>query len=98
MFHIGRKPVHDGAEKIITLYYAVYVELETFSFTFNDAENYATSEKWQKIFIFSLNIALITSVNVAQWFSTKYKASIPGSAGSIPTCVIHFSGGMARQT
>ena len=25
-----------------------YVELENFSFTFNDAEDYATSENWQK--------------------------------------------------
>ncbi len=40
VFHIGRKPVHDGAEKIITLYLVqVYVELETFGYTFNDAEN-----------------------------------------------------------
>ena len=45
--------------------------METFSFTFNDAENYATSEKWQKIFIFSLIIEPVVSVNVAQWYSTK---------------------------
>ncbi len=41
------------------------------SFTFNDAENYATSEKWQKIFIFSLIIETSVNVNVAQWYSTK---------------------------
>jgi hypothetical protein len=45
--------------------------LETFSFTFNDAENYATSEKWQKIFILSLIIEPSVSVDVAQWYSTK---------------------------
>ena len=45
--------------------------METFSFTFNDAENYATSEKWQKIFILSLIIEPIVCVNVAQWYSTK---------------------------
>jgi hypothetical protein len=32
----------------------VYVELEIFSFTLNDAEDYATSENWQKVFILSL--------------------------------------------
>jgi hypothetical protein len=55
VFRIGRKFVHDGAEKIITLYQLqVYVELENFRFTFNDAEDYATSENRQKILIFSL--------------------------------------------
>ncbi len=50
MFRIGCKFVHVGAEKIITLYLVqVYVELENFSFTFNDGEDYATSENWQKV-------------------------------------------------
>jgi hypothetical protein len=39
--------------------------LDNFSFTFNDAEDYATSEKWQKIFI--LIIELEVNVTVAQW-------------------------------
>ncbi len=52
MFRIGRKFVHVGAEKIITLYEVqVSVELENFSFTFNDAKDYATSENLQKILI-----------------------------------------------
>jgi hypothetical protein len=38
----------------------VYVEMENFSFTFIDAEDYAASEKWQKIFI-----SILVSVNVA---------------------------------
>jgi hypothetical protein len=60
MFHIGRKTFHVGAEKFITLNKKlIYVELKNFSFTFNDAEDYATSEKWQKkIFISFLIIAL----------------------------------------
>jgi hypothetical protein len=70
--------------------------LETFGFTFNDAENYATSEKWQKIVTFSLIMEPCASVNVAQWYSTKLE--FRGIAGSIPTCVIHFSRGMVRQT
>jgi hypothetical protein len=41
--------------------------LENFSFTFNDAEDYATSETWQKIFILGLISQAITSVSVAQW-------------------------------
>jgi hypothetical protein len=41
--------------------------LENFSFTFNDAEDYAASEKLQKIFILILIIATIVSVSVAQW-------------------------------
>jgi hypothetical protein len=41
--------------------------LENFSFTFNDAEDYATSEKWQKIFISFLIIDYTASVIVAQW-------------------------------
>jgi hypothetical protein len=41
--------------------------LENFSFTFNDAEDYATSEKWQKIFMSFLIIECIASVIVAQW-------------------------------
>jgi hypothetical protein len=45
MFHIGRKTVHVGAEKFIKLYWTqIYVELENFSFTSNDAGDYATSE------------------------------------------------------
>ncbi len=68
MFRIGRKFVHVDAEKIITLYQVqVYVELENFRFTFNDAEDYATSENWQKILILSLTSELNISVNVAQW-------------------------------
>ncbi len=44
MFCIERKIVHVGAEKIITLYYLqVYVKFEDFSFTSNDAEDYARS-------------------------------------------------------
>jgi hypothetical protein len=41
--------------------------LENFSFTFNEAEDYAASEKWQKIFILVLIIGTIVSVCVAQW-------------------------------
>jgi hypothetical protein len=42
MFCIERKVAHVGAEKIITLYlYQVSVKFEDFSFTFNDAEDYA---------------------------------------------------------
>jgi hypothetical protein len=41
--------------------------LENFSFTFNEAEDYAASEKWQKIFILILIIASIVSVSVALW-------------------------------
>ncbi len=45
MFFIERKVVHVGAEKIITLYfYQVSVKFEDFSFTFNDAEEYAGGE------------------------------------------------------
>jgi hypothetical protein len=36
-----------------------------FSFIFIDAEDYATSEKWQKIFLSLLIIASLTSVSVA---------------------------------
>ncbi len=43
-----------------------YVESADFSFTFIDAEDYATSEKWQKIFLTLLIIAYLTSVIVAQ--------------------------------
>jgi hypothetical protein len=39
--------------------------LENFSFTFNDAEDYATSAKWQKIFF--LIIESMVNVTVAQW-------------------------------
>ncbi len=68
VFRMGCNFVHVGAEKIITLYYVqVYVELENFSFTFNDAEDYATSENWQKMFIFSLTSETNVSVSVAQW-------------------------------
>jgi hypothetical protein len=38
-----------------------------FSFTFIDAEDYAASEKWQKMLIFILIIASFKSVSVAQW-------------------------------
>jgi hypothetical protein len=41
--------------------------LENFSFTFNDAEDYATAETWQKILILSLIRKAIISVSVAQW-------------------------------
>jgi hypothetical protein len=42
MFCIKHKVVHVGAEKIIMLYlYQVSVKFEDFSFTFNDAEDYA---------------------------------------------------------
>jgi hypothetical protein len=41
--------------------------LENFSFTFHDAEDYANSEKWQKIFIYFLIIESKASVIVAQW-------------------------------
>ncbi len=71
VFCIGRKTVHVGAEKIVTLYQEqVYVELENFSFTFNEAEDYAASEKWQKIFILILIIDSVVSISVAQWQST----------------------------
>ncbi len=66
MFRIGRKFVHVGTKKIITLYQLqVYIELKNFRFTFNDAEDYATSENRQKIFIFSLTSEENVSVNVA---------------------------------
>jgi hypothetical protein len=41
--------------------------LENFGFTFNDAEDYATSEKWQKIFIFIKIIVNNVRAIVAQW-------------------------------
>jgi hypothetical protein len=41
--------------------------LENFSFTFNDAEEYPTSEKWQKTFISFLIIEQKVKVIVAQW-------------------------------
>jgi hypothetical protein len=42
---IERKVVHVGAEKIIMLYlYQVSVTFEDFSFSFNDAEDYARGE------------------------------------------------------
>jgi hypothetical protein len=41
--------------------------LENFSFTFNAAEDYATSENWQKIFILNLISERNVSVYVAQW-------------------------------
>jgi hypothetical protein len=45
MFCIKHKVVHVGSEKIITLYlYQVSVKFEDFSFTFNDAEDYARGE------------------------------------------------------
>ncbi len=50
MFCIERKVVHVGAEKIITLYlYQVSVKFEDFSFTFNDAEDYACGEIWWNV-------------------------------------------------
>jgi hypothetical protein len=44
------------------------------SFTFNDAEDYATSETWQKIFILSWIRASIVRGSVAQWKSTKLES------------------------
>jgi hypothetical protein len=45
MFCSERKVVHVGAEKIIILYlHQVSVKFEDFSFTFNDAEDYARGE------------------------------------------------------
>ncbi len=45
MLCIERKVVHVGTENIITLFlYQVSVKFEDFSFTFNDAEDYARSE------------------------------------------------------
>jgi hypothetical protein len=45
MFCIERKIVHVGKEKIILLYLSqVYVKMEDFSFTFNDAEDYVSGE------------------------------------------------------
>jgi hypothetical protein len=41
--------------------------LSNFSFTFNDAEDYATLEKWEKIFISVLIIETKVNVTVAQW-------------------------------
>jgi hypothetical protein len=41
--------------------------LENFSFTFNDAEDYTTSKKWQKIFISFLIVETKVNVTVAQW-------------------------------
>jgi hypothetical protein len=41
--------------------------LDNFSFTFNDAEDYATLEKWQKIFISFLIIEIKVNATVAQW-------------------------------
>jgi hypothetical protein len=41
--------------------------LENFSFTFNEAEEYAASEKWQKIFVLILIIDTMSTVSVAQW-------------------------------
>jgi hypothetical protein len=50
MFCIERKVVHVGAEKISTLYfYQVSVKFEDFSFTVNDAEDYARGEILRKI-------------------------------------------------
>jgi hypothetical protein len=40
--------------------------LADFSFTFIDAEDYATSEKWQKIVLSILIIGFLRSVSVAQ--------------------------------
>ncbi len=68
VFCIERKTVHVGAEKIVTLYKEqVYVELENFSFTVNETEDYAPSEKWQKIVILILIIVTMVSISVAQW-------------------------------
>ena len=51
MFHIELNIVTVGAEKFIMLYQEqVHAELGNFSFTFIGAEDYATSEKWQKKF------------------------------------------------
>ncbi len=70
----------------------VYTESEGFSFTFTDAEDYAASEKWQKMPIFILIIVNFISVSVAQLESQIGKLEI---AGSIPTYVSH---GMAYLT
>jgi hypothetical protein len=43
MFRIERKIVHVCVEKIITLFNNKF-EFEDFSFTFNDAEDYANGE------------------------------------------------------
>jgi hypothetical protein len=40
------------ARKKSSRYINNYVESDNFSFTFNDAEDYAASEKWQKIDIY----------------------------------------------
>jgi hypothetical protein len=45
--------------------------LENFSFTNNDAEDYATSENWQKILILCLMSGIGVTVSVAQWQSTE---------------------------
>jgi hypothetical protein len=45
-----RKIVHVGTEKIIRYINKLYIESADFSITFIDAEDYATSEKWQKFF------------------------------------------------
>ncbi len=87
MFCIERKVVHVGAEKIITLYlYQVYVKFEEFSFTFNDAEDYARGELWQKVCTSFLK------------FSIEYKCQCgvlveshvgdPEDISSNPPCVI----------
>ncbi len=50
MLRMERKIVHVGTEKIIRYINKLYIESADFSITFIDAEDYATSEKWQKFF------------------------------------------------
>jgi hypothetical protein len=70
----------------------VYVELEKFSFTFIDAEDYAASEKWQKIFICILIIALMFSVQCSCGAAIEHHTRTkiyrtPEITRSIPTCI-----------
>ncbi len=72
IFCIESKIVHDGAEKIITLYYLqVYIKFEDFCFTSNDAEHYASGEIWRKVCTSSHNLVPKLSVNVAHWQSIR---------------------------
>jgi hypothetical protein len=57
--YIERKIVHVDTEQIIRLFKEqVYVELKNFSLTFIDAEDYATSEKWQQKYCYVLSVHL----------------------------------------
>jgi hypothetical protein len=62
MFCVERTFVNVGTKKSSQ----VYVKLENFSLGFIDAEDYAASEKWQKIFIYIVIIALFLIGYVAQ--------------------------------